>query len=90
MCRLRRPLTPGSQSAKDLGTGGEKLTEIFNRIEHFFCRLEIYTALTPTAAMTDMIVDIMVEVLTTLAVTTKHVKCGPLSELISRGFTLLD
>jgi hypothetical protein len=40
--------------------------------------------------MTDMIVEIMVEVLTILAMATKEVKCGPLSELILRVFTLLD
>jgi hypothetical protein len=31
--------------------------------------------------MTDMIVEIMVEVLTILAIATKEMKCGPLSEL---------
>jgi hypothetical protein len=66
------------------------IADVFNRIEHFFCRLEIYTVLTPTTAMTDMIVEIMVEVLTILAIATKEVKCGPLSELISRVSTLLD
>jgi hypothetical protein len=66
------------------------MIDIFNRIEHFFRRLEIYTVLTPTAAMMDMIVEIMVEVLTILAIVTKEVKHGPLSELISRVFTLLD
>jgi hypothetical protein len=90
MCRLPRMLTPGSQAAKDASTGQEKITEIFNRIEHFFRRLEIYTVLTPTAAMADMIVEIMVEVLTILAIATKEVKRGPLSESISRGSTLLD
>ena len=80
----------GLQAAKDTSTSQERIADVFNRIEHFFRRLEIYTVLTPTAAMTDLIVEIMVEVLMTLAVTTKHVKCGPLSELISRGFTLLD
>jgi hypothetical protein len=39
--------------------------------------------------MTDMIVEIMVEVLTVLAIATKEVKRGPLSELISRVFTIL-
>jgi hypothetical protein len=39
--------------------------------------------------MTDMIVEIMVEVLTILAIATKEVKRGALSELISRVFTLL-
>jgi hypothetical protein len=38
--------------------------------------------------MTDMIVEIMVEVLTILAIATKEVKRGQLSELISRVFTL--
>jgi hypothetical protein len=40
--------------------------------------------------MTDMIVEIMVEVLTILAIVTKELKSGLLSELISRVFTLLD
>ena len=76
--------------AKDASSGQEKIIEIFNRIEHFFRRLEIYTALTPTAAMTDMIVEIMVEVLTILGIATKEVKRGPLSQLISRVFALFD
>ena len=66
------------------------MINIFDCIEHFFRRLEIYTVLTPTAAMTDIIVEIMVEVLTILAIVTKEVKCGPLSELISCVFTLHD
>jgi len=40
--------------------------------------------------MTDMIVEIIVEVLTTLAIATKEVKCGPLSESISLVFPLRD
>jgi len=39
--------------------------------------------------MTDMIVEIMVEVLTILAIATKEVKRGPLSELISRVSTFM-
>ena len=38
--------------------------------------------------MTDLIVEIMVEVLTILALTTKEMKRGPLSELISLVFAL--
>jgi hypothetical protein len=40
--------------------------------------------------MTDVIVEIMVEVLTILAIATKEVERGRLSELISRVSTLLD
>jgi hypothetical protein len=91
ICRLRKLFWhQDSQAAKDASTSQEKIFEIFNRIEHFFRRLEIYTVLTPTAAMTDMIVEIVVEVLTILAIVTKEVKRGPLSEFISRLFTPLD
>jgi hypothetical protein len=83
-------LTPGSQAAKDASTSQERIIEVFNRIEHFFRRLEIYTALTPTAAMADMVVEIMVEVLTILAIATKEMKRGHLSELISRINIPLD
>ncbi|KAN0105540.1 hypothetical protein V8E52_010945, partial [Russula decolorans] len=70
-------------AAKDASASRDKLIDILNRIERFFQRLEIYTGITLTTAMTDMIVEIMVEVLTTLAIATKEVKCGRLSELMS-------
>jgi hypothetical protein len=40
--------------------------------------------------MTDVIVEIMVEVLTILALSTKEVKCGRLSESMSRRPTIPD
>jgi len=40
--------------------------------------------------MRDIIVEIMVEVLAILGIATKDVRCGKLSELISRLFTVLD
>ena len=76
--------------AKDASTIQEKIFDILNRIERFFRRLEIYVALTPTTAMMDIIVEIMVEVLTILAIATKEVKRGQFSELILRTFPLLD
>ena len=76
--------THGCQATKDASTSRDKLIDLFNRIEHFFRRLEIYTGITPTTAMTDMIIEIMVEVLTILAIATKDVKRGRLSELMSR------
>ena len=68
-----------SQTAKDASSSREKLIEIFNRIERFFHRLEIYTGITPTAAMRDIIIEIMVEVLAILAIATKEVKRGRFS-----------
>ena len=89
---LVRPiLTPmATQAAKDASSGKDKLIELFNRIERFFGRLEIYTGITPTAAMTAIILDIMVEILTILRIATKEVKRGGLSELTPHRFTIHD
>ena len=72
--------THGSQAAKDVRSGEDKLIDVFNRIEHFFCRLEIYVGITPTTAMTAIVIDIMAEVLTILGIATKEVKRGGFSE----------
>ena len=58
------------------------LIDIFVRIEGFFQRLESYTEVRPTAAMNDVIVKIIIEVLSILAIATKEIKQGRSSELI--------
>ena len=58
------------------------LVDIFVRIESFFKRLETYTEVRPTAAMTDVIVKIVIEVLFILAIATKQIKQGRSSESI--------
>jgi hypothetical protein len=52
------------------------------RIESYFNRLELYTEVPPTAAMTDVIVKIMTEILSILAIATKEIKQGRSSEPI--------
>jgi thermostable 8-oxoguanine DNA glycosylase len=44
----------------------------------------------PTAAMTDIVVEIMVEVLVILGIATKEVKHGRFSELLLDRFAILD
>ena len=78
----------GSQAAKDASDSRDKLIDIFNRVEYFFRRLEIYTSITPTTAMTGIVIKIMAEVLTILAIATKEVKRGRFSEWYRR-FTIL-
>ena len=56
------------------------LIDIFVRIEGFFMRLESYTEVPPTAAMTDVIVKIMIEILSILAIATKEIRQGRSSE----------
>ena len=58
------------------------LIDIFVRIEGFFQRLGSYTEVRPTAAMSDVIVKIIIEVLSILAIATKEIKQGRSSELI--------
>ena len=64
------------QAAKDVGASEEALADLFERIENFFKRLECYTEVPPTNAMTDIIVKIMVEVLNIFAIVTKEMKQG--------------
>ena len=64
------------QAAKDVSSAQDALIDIFERIENFFKRLETYTEVPPTAAMTDIIVKIMVEVLNIFALATKEIRQG--------------
>ena len=59
------------------------LIDIFVRIESFFKRLDTYTEVRPTVAMTDVIVNVMIEVLSILAIATKEIKEGRSSKLIN-------
>ncbi len=73
--------TEALQAAKDVSAAQEALVDIFERVENFFKRFETYTEVPPMAAMTDIIVKIMVEVLNILAIATKEIKQGRTSEL---------
>ena len=46
----------------------------------FFLRLEIYTELQPTAEMTNIIIEIMIEVISILGIATKEIKQGRISK----------
>jgi len=79
-----------SQAVKDVSGSQDILVDLFNRIEYFFRRLEIYTEVPPTSAMTDIIIQIMVEVLLIVAMVTKELKRGQLSESIAHLFAIVD
>ncbi|KAF8473038.1 hypothetical protein DFH94DRAFT_847050 [Russula ochroleuca] len=63
-------------AAKDARASHDTLLDIFERIEMFFQRLGIYTEVPPTIEMTDITIQIMVEVLSILGIATKEVKYG--------------
>jgi hypothetical protein len=69
-----------SQAAKDVRAGQEALVDIFEHIESFFRRLEIYISVPPNEEMMDTITRIMVEVLCILAIATKEIKQGRASK----------
>ena len=58
------------------------LANLLESIEHFLDRLDIYTRVPHTAAMTEMVVKLLVELLSTLALATKQIKEGKSSESI--------
>ncbi|KAH8986694.1 hypothetical protein EDB92DRAFT_1818181 [Lactarius akahatsu] len=79
-------------AAKDVRESQDALVDVFERVENFFKRLETYTEVPPTAAMTDIIMKIMVEVLGILAISTKEIKQGRTKKYLKKlaGRTELD
>jgi hypothetical protein len=73
-------LTHIVQAAKDVRASHETVLDIFGRIEMFFRRLEMYTEIPLTTEMTDVIIEIMAEVLSVLGIATKEIKQGRTSE----------
>ena len=61
-------------------TSHDSLVDLFESIEHFLSRLGIYTQIPHTPAMDDMVVKIMMELLSTLALATKEIGQGQFSE----------
>ena len=71
---------------KDVNASQGTLVDIFSRIEYFFRRFEIYIGMAPSAAMMDIAVEIMAEILNIIGMATKEVKRGRMSKLT---FTLV-
>ncbi|KAI0268068.1 hypothetical protein BGY98DRAFT_1180498 [Russula aff. rugulosa BPL654] len=65
-------------AAKGARASQNTLIDIFERIEMFFRRLEVYTRVSPTTEMMDIMIQIMVEVLSILGIATKEIKQGRL------------
>ena len=66
--------------AQGVAASKDVLAELFDRIGWFFTRLEAYTEVAPTAAMTEIITQIMVEVVKIFGIATKELKRGIASE----------
>ncbi|KAI9452064.1 hypothetical protein BJY52DRAFT_1418881, partial [Lactarius psammicola] len=71
-------------TAKDVAASKDALAELFGRMGFFFKRLETYTEVTPTAAMTDIITEIMVEVLRIFGIATKELRRGSAKKFLMK------
>jgi uncharacterized membrane protein len=72
------------QAVKGVIDSYDALVDLLESIDHFLNRLDIYTKILPTVAMTEMVVKILVELLSALALVTKQIKQGKPSETIFR------
>jgi hypothetical protein len=70
------------QSAKGVTSIYDALVDILESIEKVLNRLDIYTKLPLTVAMTELVVKILVELLSTLALVTKQIEQGRFSESV--------
>jgi hypothetical protein len=69
-----------SQAAGGVSSSYDALLDLFECLGNFLKRLEIYTTMSPTPIMTDVIVKIMVELLSVLALATKQIEQGRFSK----------
>ena len=58
----------------------DALVDIFECIENFLRRLNIYTEIPPTQAMTEVVIKILAELIMVFALATKQMKQGRFSK----------
>ena len=68
------------QAIKDISTSYDALVDLFESFESFLRRLDIYTKIPPTTAITEIIVKILIELLCTISLAVQQAKQGRLSE----------
>ena len=67
--------------AKDARASQGAVVDLFERIESFFKRLEVYTKISLSTKMAEVLVKIVIELLSILSIATKEVKRRRASEL---------
>ena len=72
-----------NQSAKGVISSGDTLVDLLESIEQFVNRLDVYTRIPLTPVIVEIVVKIMVELLSTLALVTKELQERKSSECLS-------
>ena len=70
------------QAAKGIISDFDALIDLFESIEHFLNRLDIYTRIPPTPAMDEIVVKILAELISTLGLVTEELKHRRSSESV--------
>jgi hypothetical protein len=70
------------QSAKGIISNCDALVDLLESIEHFLNRLNIYTRIPPTPAIDEIVVKVLVELISTLALVTEELKQRRSSESV--------
>ena len=68
------------QAAGGVSSSYDALLDLFECLGNFLKRLEVYTTIPPTPIMSEIIVKIMVELLSVLALATKQIEQGRFSK----------
>ena len=68
------------QAAKGVPDDYDTLADLLESVEQFLNRLDIYTKTPPTVSSTEIVIKILVELLSILALATKQLRQGKLSE----------
>jgi hypothetical protein len=74
---------------KDVAASYNALVELFERIQFFLSRLNIYTNISLTATMAELLGKVMGHILSVLALSTKEMKQPLFSEFIRLSVTFL-
>jgi hypothetical protein len=77
-------------AAQGVAASKDILAELFDRIGWFFARLETYTEVTPTTAMTNIITEIMTEVVRIFGIATKKLKRGSAKKFLRKLAGMAD
>ena len=71
-----------NQAARCVISSWDALVQLLESIENYLNRLNIYTRIPRTLVMDEMVINIMAELLSTLAVATRELKQGRPSESV--------
>jgi hypothetical protein len=70
------------QAADGVSSSYDALLDLFECLGSFLKRLDVYINIPPTPIMTDIIIKIMLELLSVLALATKQIKQGRFSKYV--------